>query len=472
VRAEVIAPETGAMLANTLTSRTSSTRWVVLVVMCAGYFLVLLDVTIVNVALPAIASDLQIDVTDVQWVVDGYAIALACLLLAGGTIGDRHGHKRVVLCGLVTFGMASLACGLAPGGGTLIGARVGQGAGAALALPGTLAIISRAFPGRGEQARAIGIWAGVGSMALPAGPVLGGALAQSLGWRACFFINVPIVFVATLVAARLVAESRDARGRRLDWAGVLLGGGIARGSDLRRGATRAGRQPGGPGVCTGRGTAACVPGHGSTQSRADTAAGVVPPAGVLGGQRGGRGHESGHVGPAVPVDVVSADRAAPFGVGRRRRDASAVRAAVCARPSRRSAYCPRGPRLPMAAGLLVAAAGVALLGRLHTGSGYGILLAAMLLWGTGLGLLTPAVVAAAMGLVPAAQAGLASGVNNTARQAGGAIGIAIFGALAGSATAGDHFVAGMQLAGLITAGLFLAAAVATVVVIPHVPPAR
>ena len=131
-----------------------------------------------------------------------------------------------------------------------------------------------------------------------------------------------------------------------------------------------------------------------------------------------------------------------------------------------------GPRLPMATGLLVAADGVALLGRLHTGSGYGILLAAMLLWGTGLGLLTPAVVAAAMGLVPAAQAGLASGVNNTARQAGGAIGIAIFGALAGSATAGDHFVAGMQLAGLITAGLFLAAAVATVVVIPHVPPAR
>jgi len=126
-----------------------------------------------------------------------------------------------------------------------------------------------------------------------------------------------------------------------------------------------------------------------------------------------------------------------------------------------------GPRLPMATGLLVAAAGVALLGRLHTDSGYGILLAAMLLWGTGLGLLTPAVVAAAMGSVPAAQAGLASGVNNTARQAGGAIGIAIFGALAGSATAGDHFVAGMQLAGLITAGLFLAAAVATVVVIPH-----
>jgi len=205
------------MLANPLTSRTSSTRWVVLVVMCAGYFLVLLDVTIVNVALPAIASDLQVDVTDVQWVVDGYAIALACLLLAGGTVGDRHGRKRVVLCGLVIFGMASLACGLAPGGGTLIGARVGQGAGAALALPGTLAIISRAFPGRGEQARAIGIWAGVGSMALPAGPVLGGALVQSLGWRAVFFINVPIVFVATLVAARVVAESRDAWGR--DWTG-------------------------------------------------------------------------------------------------------------------------------------------------------------------------------------------------------------------------------------------------------------
>ncbi len=160
-------------------------RWTVLVVMCAGYFLVLLDVTIVNVALPQIGSTLHANVAGLQWVVDGYALVLASLLLAGGTIGDLRGHKRVVLTGLTLFGLASLGCGLAPTVGVLIAARVIQGLGAALALPGTLAIISHAFPERGEQARAIGIWAGVGSIALPAGPLLGGALVDGTGWRQC-----------------------------------------------------------------------------------------------------------------------------------------------------------------------------------------------------------------------------------------------------------------------------------------------
>lgn len=118
-----------------------------------------------------------------QWVVDGYALALAALLLTAGTLGDLRGHKRVALGGLVLFGLASLACGAAPGLGSLIAARAVQGAGAALVLPATLAIVTRTFPEHGQQARAIGIWAGVGSTALPAGPLLGGALVQGLGWR-------------------------------------------------------------------------------------------------------------------------------------------------------------------------------------------------------------------------------------------------------------------------------------------------
>jgi DHA2 family methylenomycin A resistance protein-like MFS transporter len=117
--------------------------------MCAGYFLVLLDVTIVNVALPQSGSGLGAQVSGLQWVVDGYAIALAAVLLTSGTVGDLHGHKRVVLCGLAVFGAASLGCGLAPSTGVLVGARVVQGIGAALLLPGTLAIISEAYPGRG-----------------------------------------------------------------------------------------------------------------------------------------------------------------------------------------------------------------------------------------------------------------------------------------------------------------------------------
>ncbi|MFR0355382.1 MFS transporter [Streptomyces sediminimaris] len=126
----------------------------VLLVMCAGYFLVLLDVTIVNVALPDIGSGLGTGVGGLQWVVDGYALALAALMLTSGTVGDLHGHRRVVLAGLVVFGAGSLACGLAPDVPVLVAARVVQGVGAALLLPGTLAIISRAFPDRAARARA------------------------------------------------------------------------------------------------------------------------------------------------------------------------------------------------------------------------------------------------------------------------------------------------------------------------------
>jgi DHA2 family methylenomycin A resistance protein-like MFS transporter len=205
------------------TQRRTSTRGAVLVVMCVGYFLVLLDVTVVNVALPSIGKDLGAGVGGLQWVVDGYAIALASLMLAGGTVGDLHGHKRGVLTGLATFGVASLGCALAPSAAVLVGFRVLQGVGAALLLPGTLAVIAYAFPERGEQARAIGIWAGIGSMALPAGPLLGGALVDGIGWRAVFLINVPIVVAAFAAALAVVRESTDPQGRRLDVAGVALG---------------------------------------------------------------------------------------------------------------------------------------------------------------------------------------------------------------------------------------------------------
>ncbi len=146
-------------------------------------------------------------------------------MLGAGTVGDLHGHKRTVLFGLALFGLASLGCGLAPTTAVLVGFRVLQGVGAALMLPGTLAVITRAYPGR-EQAKAIGIWAGIGSAALPAGPLLGGALTQAIGWRAVFFINVPIVAVAVAVAARAVHESAEPQTRRLDLAGVVLGGAL------------------------------------------------------------------------------------------------------------------------------------------------------------------------------------------------------------------------------------------------------
>src|SRR3954465_8429251 len=164
----------------------------VLVVMCVGYFLVLLDVTIVNVALPRIGAGLDAGVRGLQWIVDGYALALASLMLAGGTVGDLHGHRRVVLAGLIVFGAGSLLCGVAPTTGVLVAARLAQGGGGAVRLPGTLAIISRACPEPRAQARAIGIWAAISSLALPAGPLAGGLLIHAFGWRAVFLVNVPI----------------------------------------------------------------------------------------------------------------------------------------------------------------------------------------------------------------------------------------------------------------------------------------
>src|SRR3954466_2540021 len=198
-------------------------RRVILFVMCAGLFLVQLDVSIVNVALPSIREELQPSAAGLQWVGDRYAIAPASLMLAGGTVGDLHGHRRVVLAGLGLFGLASLAAGVAPTSGVLVAARVAQGVGAALVLPGTLAIITHAFPQPRERARAIGVWAAVAGLSLPAGPVAGGLLVAGPGWRWVFLINLPIVAAAAVLTARVVRESAQPRGRRLDVAGIALG---------------------------------------------------------------------------------------------------------------------------------------------------------------------------------------------------------------------------------------------------------
>jgi MFS transporter, DHA2 family, methylenomycin A resistance protein len=431
--------------------------------MCVGYFLVLLDVTIINVALPRIGGDLGTDVSGLQWVVDAYAIALASLMLGGGTVGDRYGHKRVVLSGLALFGAGSLACALAQSPGVLVGSRAVQGVGAAFLLPGTLAIITRAFPERGEQARAIGIWAGVGSVALPAGPVLGGALVDGPGWRWVFLINVPIVLVAGVIAVRVVRESADPTGRQLDFAGMALGA-----------------------LLLGAVTFAFVEAGSGLPVVVATVLAAAALAALLAAERS-------QPDPMLPLNLFrrpdfSAANAVAGAMNlgslgllfvltlylQRVQDRSALGAGLALMPlfAPLTVIAPvagrltarTGPRAPMVTGLVVAAAGVALLARLHAHSGYVGLAPALLLWGIGLGILTPAVVAAAMRAVPADRAGMASATNNTARQAGGAIGIAALGALAGN-PAHAGFVAGLHAGALVTAGLFAAAAVGTLVLV-------
>jgi MFS transporter, DHA2 family, methylenomycin A resistance protein len=344
-----------------------------LALLCVGIFLVQLDVTVVNVALPAIRTGLQTSAAGQQWVVSGYMIVLAGLLLVCGALGDRIGHRRIVLAGLAVFGGASLVCGVAPNIELLLAARAVQGVGAALLLPGTLAVITDQYADKAARARAVGIWAGAGALALVAGPMLGGALVSGFGWRAVFLINLPIIAAALPLAWRIVprrsSDHREAR-RRLRLGADFIGANVVAGlmnlvglgtllaltlylqEHLHQSALRAGLE--------------LVP--------------VLLPLAVLG-----------------PVS------------GR-----------VTAR---------YGPRLPMSFGLALGAIGSLSLLAVHPNSHYAAVIPVELCLGIGMGFLTAAVVHAAINALPTERAGLASGVNNTARQAVGAVGIAVYSAV-------------------------------------------
>src|SRR6266487_3823729 len=187
----------------------------VLLTMCFALFMAMLDNTVVNVALPKLSEKLGAGVSGLQWIVDGYVLAFASLMLTGGILGDRYGRKRMFLSGLGIFTFASLMCGLSGSTGLLIAFRGLQGVGAALLMPGTLSILTVTFPAQ-ERAKAIGLWAGVSGFALALGPTLGGYMVEHLGWQSVFFLNVPIGIAAFLVGSRTVRESRSEHARRLD----------------------------------------------------------------------------------------------------------------------------------------------------------------------------------------------------------------------------------------------------------------
>src|SRR3954464_10292746 len=427
--------------------RAMTGRRLILVVMCAGLFLVQLDVSIVNVALPSIRAELEPSAAGLQWIVDGYAIALASLMLAGGTIGDLHGHRRVVLTGLALFGLASAAAGAAPSTGVLVAARVAQGVGAALLLPGTLAIIAHAFPEARERARAIGVWAAVAGLSLPAGPVLGGLLVAGPGWRWVFLVNLPIVAAAAVLTGRLVRESADPRGRRLDVPGIALG-------TVALAATTFALIDEAPAA----GAVAVLAAIGFVAVERRSAAPMLPLAlfrrrtfTVANGVAGTMNLGSLGCIFLLTLFLQVVQGRAPLEAGLAMVPLFLPVAALAPVSGRLTGRF--GARGPMVAGLLVAAAGLALLGTVQATAPYARLVPAFVLWGAGLGLLTAAVVAAAVGAVEADRAGLASAVNNTARQAGGAIGIAAFGALAGD-PARPAFLHGLHLAALIAAGLY------------------
>src|SRR5438094_4269135 len=199
-------------------------KWVTLAAVSFGLFMIMLDNTVVNVALPTMEKDLHVTLASLEWVVIAYALTFASLLVTGGKLADLLGRRRIFVVGLAVFTLSSLACGLAPNSGFLIGARAVQGVGAALMNPATLSIITATFPPK-QRGQAIGIWAGVSALALAIGPLLGGLIVDNINWHWIFYVNVPVGVAGIVVSRLVIAESRDtSHEQSIDVPGLVTSG--------------------------------------------------------------------------------------------------------------------------------------------------------------------------------------------------------------------------------------------------------
>src|SRR5580700_11490049 len=209
---------------NTLTEQKQQSRrlGIILATCCLSLFVVGVDSTIVNIALPSIQRSFGASTAGLQWTIDGYTVVLASLLMLSGSLADRLGRRRVFQAGLALFTLGSLLCSLAPGLGWLIGFRMLQAVGGSMLNPVAMSIITNTFIEPGERARAIGVWGGVVGLSMALGPVAGGLLVESVGWRGIFWVNIPVGIAAIVLTALFVPESKAPRARRLDPVGQLL----------------------------------------------------------------------------------------------------------------------------------------------------------------------------------------------------------------------------------------------------------
>jgi MFS transporter, DHA2 family, methylenomycin A resistance protein len=447
----------------------------VLTAVTLGQFLIQLDLTIVNVALPSIGRDLGTSISGLQWVIDGYSVAVASLLLIGGRIGDRSGHKRVYLTGLAIFALGSGLCAAAPGAGWLIGFRVLQGVGAAVELPATLAILTHTFTGTRERAQAVGIWAGAAGSSLIIGPVLGGGLIAAFGWRAVFLVNLPVTVVIGVLAVRAVPESAGPATGRLDLPGQALGSAAL--ALLAGGAIEGGHlgfaQPVVLGLLTG-GAASAVAFVGVERRQPDP----MLPLSFFKRPAYCAANANGLVMGFVTVGLlfmftlffqqVQGQPAITAGL----RFLPLTIAFVFTGPLTGRVIDHIGHRAPMAAGAALLAVGTLLLLRVHASSSYGTVWWPFAIIGVGYGLLSTPMAAAVLGAVPRERAGMASSTNLTARLAGGVFGIAILGALLPAGTGGrvyaHQFAAGLHVALIAAAGVAVTGAILAATLIPAV----
>jgi DHA2 family methylenomycin A resistance protein-like MFS transporter len=431
-----------------------------LVAVCLGYFVVILDTTIVNVALPALRTDLGAGVRGLQWVVDGYLLMFAALLLSCGTLADLVGAKRVFQVGLALFVVSSIGCGLAANLAVLVLGRVVQGVGAALCVPASLALLRAAYPAASDRARAIGVWGGIAGFAAAAGPILGGVLVVAGTWRLVFFVNVPIGVMAMALAQRHVPAAAP-RQRAFDLAAQATG--VLALAALTFALIEGGDS--GVSIRVAVAAAVFVAGLGVFLAIERGSAAPMLPLGMFrdatfsSGNAVGLLINLGFYGELFVINLyfqqVRHDSALSAGLALvPQMGVVAVASALSGRVTSRAGT----PRPTMLIGLLVGAAGLLGLVVAGTHTTYALLVAPLVAAGFGMAYTMPAATTAVIESAPGERAGLASGAVNAARQVGSVIGVALLGALVGN---GASDVAGIRLAMVIAAVAFLAGALLT-----------
>jgi EmrB/QacA subfamily drug resistance transporter len=408
--------------------RTATRRWT-LIAVCATTFMLLVDITIVNVALPSIQRRLSAGLTGLQWVVDAYALSLAALILTAGALADRYGRRTVFTAGIAVFGVASLLCGIAWNIAVLDAARALQGVGGAALFATALALIGAEYQGP-ERIRAIAVWGATVGLAVAAGPLLGGILTDALGWRWVFFVNVPVGIATLVLAATRVRESRDPDARRTDAAGLVtfsaaLFGivyGLLRGNAAGWTSAQIVLALAGGIVLLGAFVAVEA-----MQARPMLDIGLFRRPPFLGVQLATFSIGAGMFAllPFVSIYLQDIDGETPLGAGLR---FLPITAFVFLVPLVTRRYVSRLPMWAfLGASLAIVAGGISLMELVSVGSPWTVLLAGFIVSGVGIGLANPTIAAAALRVVDPARTGMASGINNTCRIGGLAIGVAVFG---------------------------------------------
>jgi DHA2 family methylenomycin A resistance protein-like MFS transporter len=440
--------------------------WLALLAACLGLFLGQVDTTAVNLALPAINRQLASGIAGMQWVIDAYNVTFAALLLTGGTLGDRFGRRFLFRLGIVIFTAGSLMCALAPALEIMLAGRVLQGVGSAAMVSQSLAILATAFPGRRARNRAMAAWSMVAGLGLAAGPTLGGIVLQAAGWHYIFWVNIPIGLVAFALALRYVPESRSLRARSsLDLAGQLLA--IVALGTLTFVVVEGRTQGWTSAPILGCAAAAVVCAGLFIRTELTQPAPMLP----LSLMRRGQLPVASIVAMAmtfgmygmfmlVSLDFQQQQRASAIMAGLEMLPLPAVFVALS--PFVGKLVSRVGPRGPMAAGLTLMGAGLALYAAVVAAGSLPLIETAQVIVGVGLAFNTGPVVGVAVSAVTPDLAGLASGIANLARMFGAALGVAVQGTVLATvghgAAHGPAFVDGLLAALLVGCGVELAGA--------------